>query len=60
MSGSALGGRWLPAFTRSSARIELRLADAPIARYERGLESSVGSAPGERIRTIQYIEDTTA
>jgi PAS domain S-box-containing protein len=37
--------------------VELRLAEAPLQRYERGLESAAGSVPGERIRTILYIED---
>jgi PAS domain S-box-containing protein len=40
--------------------IELRLAEAPMERYERGLESNVGSVPGERIRTILYIEDNAS
>jgi CheY-like chemotaxis protein len=40
--------------------IELRLAEAPVERYERGFETNVGSVPGERIRTILYIEDNTS
>jgi PAS domain S-box-containing protein len=40
--------------------IELRLAEGPVQRYERGLGSSVESAPGERIRTILYIEDNSS
>jgi PAS domain S-box-containing protein len=43
--------------TGSVFSIELRRAEAPIQRYERGLEPTLGSVPGERIRTILYIED---
>jgi PAS domain S-box-containing protein len=43
--------------TGSVFSIELQLTEAPIDRYERGLEPSIGSVLGGRIRTILYIED---
>jgi PAS domain S-box-containing protein len=43
--------------TGSVFSIELRRAEAPIQRYERRLEPNVESIPGDRIRTILYIED---
>ena len=43
--------------TGSVFSIELKLAETPVQRYERGLEIDMESVPGDRTRTVLYIED---